>query len=320
MQRDDDAYRHILSRSAAAPLATHYELLGVAQGESDRAALEQAMLDCVIKVRRYQVGAYQQQALELLNALGEAYVCLTDEETRREYERSLGIGRTSSYGGSATAEAHGPAADATPWPVAATDLPKATPRAPSWPAIPADETPVEALSPTAAVCPQCGKPMSARLTTCYHCNYRRGPAAAAPAGQDEGRATMQFSADDLVRQDITPEQLLARFHLMRDMYQAKKLARKYWVSTQPNLCQRCNHKLASSNDAHAIPSAVLSTLSEFVVQFARRQQSLGKHFDWPLSQSAIEELQEEIVGRKHQSVRLYCRNCSEKLFRSPRLG
>src|SRR5688572_24356598 len=84
-------HRRVLGVSADAPLATCYDLLGISRSAS-KDDVEQAMLRRMVQVRKYQVGAYQIQALELMSDLGQAYVTLSNPQARAAYDRSLSAG------------------------------------------------------------------------------------------------------------------------------------------------------------------------------------------------------------------------------------
>ena len=290
MLSEDPAYLHILGLPAGTPLSNWYDLLGVPVFEGDRQKLEQAMLNRVVLVRRYQVGAYQQQSLALLNELSQAYVCLTDEESRQQYDRSLRDASTATK-----FEAVG----------------RAEPK------------PQEPSPDAAPTCPQCAKPMPARTAICLHCGYRRAkpaPSRADTLSSAAAAAPPAFGSVELLRQDLSPEQLLARLNLMRGLYQANRLGDKHWISNHGLFCQLCRRPLATRTDAYGLDTPLLSSTVEFVNQYARRLEGLGKQqFQWPLNAKSFADLRETIARQSPQAVRLFCRNCAERYLKSPKI-
>jgi hypothetical protein len=318
MQFDDPVYRQILGLPAAAPLADWYDLLGVPRGESRESALQQAMLGRIAQVRRYQLGAYQSQALELINELSQAYVCLSDAGSRLAYDAGQVV----------EAEA------AEPGGLARMPVSPATPLRSGKPP-PESRQPLESQprpKPVAAgVCPQCGKPMPAQGSVCYHCGFR---SAAKPDRTGEGQAAtrmLAFGCDELLRQDLSPEQILARLRLMRESQKASNLGGSHW--TRPTMsvanssghaqsfCQSCRRPLMNRSDAYGIRNNELASMVDYISEFAKKLEALGQQkFTWPLGKKDLLRARDRIPARDSTSVRLYCQRCYERLAKSERLG
>jgi hypothetical protein len=66
----------------------HYTLLGLKQGEKELDLIERAVQQRMETVRRYQI-ANPDAATEAMNRLAQAFVCLTDEGARAQYDRAL---------------------------------------------------------------------------------------------------------------------------------------------------------------------------------------------------------------------------------------
>ena len=66
----------------------HYRLLGLPAGESDPATIERHVQQRLETVRRYQL-THPEQATEAMNRLAQAFVCLSDEESKRAYDATL---------------------------------------------------------------------------------------------------------------------------------------------------------------------------------------------------------------------------------------
>ena len=66
----------------------HYRLLGLAPGESDAQLIEQRIHQRLESVRRYQM-THPDQATEAMNRLAQAYVCLTESASKKEYDAVL---------------------------------------------------------------------------------------------------------------------------------------------------------------------------------------------------------------------------------------
>jgi hypothetical protein len=140
----------------------HYTLLGLNPGEKDVVRIEQHVHDRLAKLRCYQL-SNPEQATEAMNRLAQAFMCLTDAEAKRTYDRLAGgmsqIAEVVPHGppgkainGHACTEANGAAVDDTavrpltqvdwkntPPPVRAAE-PTLTPAAPPAAAPPPPET------------------------------------------------------------------------------------------------------------------------------------------------------------------------------------
>lgn len=68
----------------------HYQLLRLVQFEDDIEKIRKYYKKLNAHVRKYASGTYSQQSQALLNELAKAMLCLTDEELKQEYDRSLG--------------------------------------------------------------------------------------------------------------------------------------------------------------------------------------------------------------------------------------
>lgn len=68
----------------------HYALLGLRRGESNLQVIEQHVHDRLAKVRCYQV-SHPEAATEAMNRLAQAFMCLTDPEAKKAYDRTLGV-------------------------------------------------------------------------------------------------------------------------------------------------------------------------------------------------------------------------------------
>ncbi len=66
----------------------HYTLLGLPAAEADAERIEQQVQQRLERVRRYQL-THPEAATEAMNRLAQAYVCLSDPQARRAYDRSL---------------------------------------------------------------------------------------------------------------------------------------------------------------------------------------------------------------------------------------
>lgn len=68
----------------------HYQLLRVVQFEDDFEKIRKNYKKLNAHVRKYASGQYAQQSQDLLNDLAKAMLCLTDDERKLDYDRSLG--------------------------------------------------------------------------------------------------------------------------------------------------------------------------------------------------------------------------------------
>ncbi len=74
----------------------YYDLLGVAGDEPDPAAIEQAALRRMGKVRQHQIGPHSDRSQEVLSELARARLILMDPDRRAEYDATL-QGRDESH-------------------------------------------------------------------------------------------------------------------------------------------------------------------------------------------------------------------------------
>lgn len=68
---------------------TYYDLLGVAVDEPDPAAIEQAALRRMSKVRQHQIGPHSDLSQQVLSELARARLVLMDPDRRAEYDATL---------------------------------------------------------------------------------------------------------------------------------------------------------------------------------------------------------------------------------------
>jgi hypothetical protein len=66
----------------------HYQLLGLEHGEADTGRIEEQVHQRLERVRRYQL-THPDLVTEAMNRLAQAFVCLTDAEAKRAYDRVL---------------------------------------------------------------------------------------------------------------------------------------------------------------------------------------------------------------------------------------
>src|SRR3954468_23151085 len=68
---------------------THYQLLGLAAGESDTEVVEEAAIRQTTHVRAYQVGPHAQVCTRILNEIAAARQVLCNPQKRQDYDRKL---------------------------------------------------------------------------------------------------------------------------------------------------------------------------------------------------------------------------------------
>jgi len=66
----------------------HYRLLGLEPGDHDPALIERRVHERLDAVRHYQM-MYPEQATEAMNRLAQAFVCLTEPASKRQYDAAL---------------------------------------------------------------------------------------------------------------------------------------------------------------------------------------------------------------------------------------
>jgi len=84
-----DPYRDWLGISGSQGPPHHYELLGLADFESDQRRIQAAFERRFQKIRRYEVGTKSEAAIAVLKRLSEAYTELTDATRKDAYDRAL---------------------------------------------------------------------------------------------------------------------------------------------------------------------------------------------------------------------------------------
>jgi len=87
--RQFDAYQAWLGLPREAADADYYRLLGLTRFEADCGKVHAAYEQRHAVVRRYEVGAYAEQALQILEELSAAYCCLTSAARKAEYDEQL---------------------------------------------------------------------------------------------------------------------------------------------------------------------------------------------------------------------------------------
>ena len=85
-----DVYKEWLGIPEGQRPPDHYQLLRLIQFEDDIEKVRKNYKKLNGHVRKYATGPYSQQSQSLLNELAKAMLCLTDEEQKQEYDRSLG--------------------------------------------------------------------------------------------------------------------------------------------------------------------------------------------------------------------------------------
>lgn len=85
-----DVYKEWLGIPPGPRPPDHYQLLRTVQFEDDLDKIRSNYRKLNAHVRKYATGQYQLESQELLNELAKAMLCLTDEQRKREYDKSLG--------------------------------------------------------------------------------------------------------------------------------------------------------------------------------------------------------------------------------------
>lgn len=327
---NEPVYKKILGLEGNRIVSDWYSLLGVAKFESDEAKIDEAMLRRFEQARRYQVGSYENQALRLIDELGRAYACLTNDDTRLSYDKTLGDQPDSDAFADAmealllneVVETNTDVVEANVVPaeahVAPVDLPKR-----------------EAAKQPAnndTTCPQCGKPTSPKAPVCYQCGYKKQTNPKQVSKENKrGNDSTGDSFQALVRQDLTPEQLLTRLREMRKLTNAANLAEEIWKAPKPSIrkggreepsshCRDCGKGLMRLSDAFGIRESELRRTRSFVESYARKLVSLGRaNFEWPLTDEDIRQVQQQMAEPRGINISLYCRGCASRIFRSPQV-
>lgn len=85
-----DVYKEWLGIPEGPRPPDHYQLLRLVQFEDDVEKIRKNYKKLNSHVRKYASGQYSNQSQDLLNELAKGMLCLTDEESKQEYDRSLG--------------------------------------------------------------------------------------------------------------------------------------------------------------------------------------------------------------------------------------
>lgn len=78
----------------------HYTLLGLPRGEADLAHIEERVQERMACLRCYQL-SHPEEATEAMNRVAQAFICLTETQSRRDYDRTLNPPAPTSNGSSA---------------------------------------------------------------------------------------------------------------------------------------------------------------------------------------------------------------------------
>jgi hypothetical protein len=85
-----DVYKEWLGIPDGPRPPDHYQLLRLVQFEDDVEKVRKNYKKLNAHVRKYATGQYSDASQSLLNELAKAMLCLTDEESKQEYDQSLG--------------------------------------------------------------------------------------------------------------------------------------------------------------------------------------------------------------------------------------
>ncbi|MBM4077975.1 MAG: general secretion pathway protein GspE, partial [Planctomycetes bacterium] len=85
-----DVYKDWLGIPEGPRPPDHYQLLRLVQFEDDTEKIRKNYKKLNTFVRKYATGQYSNESQVLLNELAKAMLCLTDEEQKLEYDKSLG--------------------------------------------------------------------------------------------------------------------------------------------------------------------------------------------------------------------------------------
>lgn len=85
-----DVYKEWLGIPEGQRPPDHYQLLRLVQFEDDAEKVRKNYKKLNAHVRKYASGQYSTQSQDLLNELAKAMLCLTDEEAKLDYDRSMG--------------------------------------------------------------------------------------------------------------------------------------------------------------------------------------------------------------------------------------
>lgn len=85
-----DVYKEWLGIPEGPRPPDHYQLLRLVQFEDDPDKIRKNYKKLNAHVRKYATGKYSVESQDLLNEIAKAMLCLTDEESKQEYDRGLG--------------------------------------------------------------------------------------------------------------------------------------------------------------------------------------------------------------------------------------
>ncbi len=319
---NEPIYKKIMGLEANATIRDWYSLLGLAKFESDEAKIDEAMLQRFEQARRYQVGNYEDQALRLIDELGRAYACLTDDDARRSYDRTLG----GKAGSDAVADA---IEEVLLSDVVETNESSANAATALIDSVGTKTT--KGVPPDDRTCPQCGKPTSPKAPVCYHCGFKKESALERRAtGKPVVGAAPGMSLRELVQQDLSPQQLLGRLQVAKKLFRARNLAIGLWNAPQQDRktrntepgsrCGRCGRGLMNQMDAHGMRESDVRDTLEFIQSYARKLESLRREqFEWPLSEDRARRIRQGMSGFRPDEIGLYCQTCATKFIQSPRV-
>ncbi len=319
---NEPIYKKIMGLEANATIRDWYSLLGLAKFESDETKIDEAMLQRFEQARRYQVGNYEDQALRLIDELGRAYACLTDDDARRNYDRTLG----GKAGSDAVADAIEEVLLSDVVETNESSANAATALIDSVGTKTAKEVP-----PDDRTCPQCGKPTSPKAPVCYQCGYKKESPLERRASEKLSVATASSPGlRDLVRQDLSPQQLLGRLKEAKKLSKARNLSIGIWVEPRrdrrmqdteaSSRCARCGRGLMHQTDAFGMRESDVRDTLEFIHFYAKKLESLGREqFAWPLSDDDARRVRESMSGFRPDDVALFCRSCAAKYIRAQRV-
>ena len=85
-----DVYKEWLGIPEGPRPPDHYQLLRLVKFEDAVEKIRKNYKKLNAHVRKYATGKYSEQSQALLNEIAKAMLCLTDDELKKEYDRSLG--------------------------------------------------------------------------------------------------------------------------------------------------------------------------------------------------------------------------------------
>lgn len=85
-----DVYKEWLGIPEGPRPPDHYQLLRLVQFEDDAEKIRKNYKKLNTHVRKYATGQYSVESQDLLNELAKAMLCLTDEESKQEYDQGMG--------------------------------------------------------------------------------------------------------------------------------------------------------------------------------------------------------------------------------------